>query len=479
MKAAFASLGLMVVLGGCEVVGPAYQPPSATLQAAYVGGASPSLVNAAATPWWERLHDPLLNRLVERGAARNLDIRAAVARIEAANAALGQTGVNAQTGGSLDASVQHRSVDGNDDTVSNLSADARFVFDLFGGVFRRQQQAIANAEAAQFDAGTVRLAYLSDIANSYIQARYFQEAAAITRQTISSRRRTLSVVNQRLNEGEATELERQQARSLLLASEAALPTLLTNFEVQVYRIATLLAEPAGPLLAQMRRGARQPMPRGGAVGVPADLLRNRPDIRFAERNLAAATAGIGIAEAQLYPSLQLSGTVSAGTTDGWTFGPFLSIPLLNRGVLKSRQKVAEAQARGAEVEWRRAVVAAVEDVQTEMALYRGLRGQLAALNQAYRASGRVLELSRELYTLGDSTLTEVLDAERAHAANRLAIADASRNLAVSWVRLQVATGKGWRATEFIPPQERLVPVAPKPDPMGLEGTVLVSQKAAN
>jgi multidrug efflux system outer membrane protein len=476
MKKMATPFGVVSVIAGCTIVGPEYQAPTIALQQQFIGGASTSLWNAAESPWWEQLNDPLLNQLVERGAKQNMDIRAAIARIQTGYAVLGQTGLNAQTSGNVEASAEHKRVNGNENAVYAASADARYVFDLFGGVFRRQQQGLANLDAARYDAGTVRLAYLSDLANSYIQARYFQETAAITRQTVASRRRTLGLVNERFDAGEATQLEREQARALLLSSEAALPSLIANFERQVFHIATLLGEPAGPLLGHMQRGAAQPYPSGGLTGVPADLLRNRPDIRFAERNLAAATAGVGIAEAQLYPSLQIIGSVNAGTVDGWSFGPFLAIPVLNRGVLQNRRRAAESRARESELEWRRVVLVAIEDVQTELSSYRGWRRQIGSLRQAYSASGRVLSLSRNLYSAGTSTLTDVLDAERAHAANRLAIADAVRNLSISWVRIQVATGKGWRATDAISADETAPRAAPRPDPLGLDNAVNVAQR---
>lgn len=463
MKRNLLIISTSVSLIGCSVVGPEYSNPSVELPSRFVASGQNSAGYAAENAWWQRLNDKLLNELVARGAAQNLNIQTSLERITAANAALGRVGLNAQTRGDLAASVRRTGTETTTETTRELSTGAAYVFDIFGKFKRGTEQSLANYQAAQKDAGTVRLAYLSDLTTSYIQARYFQEAAAITRHTISSRRRTLSSVQQRLDVGEATELDRKQAQSLLASAEASLPMLQANFEINVFRIATLLAEPAEPIMARMKKGAPQPRPRGSApVGVPADLLRNRPDILAAERRYAAATAAVGVAEAELYPSVNLNGFVSIGTNERWSFGPTITLPVLNRGLLRSRAIVAQSQAREAELNWRSTVLAAVEDVQIALTLCRNWYRQMIALERAQRASRSVLSLSRETYILGSASLTEVLDAERVHANNRLAVADALRNYAMSWVQVQVSTGQGWGTRAFITNKE-VAPPAPVPD----------------
>jgi multidrug efflux system outer membrane protein len=446
------------------------------LEPVFVLGGDSALADANADPWWQRLNDPILNELVGRGAAQNLNVRSALERITAANARLGQTGVNAQSSGALSAAVQRQGDDDGSEASNNVAINAGYVIDLFGGFSREQERSVANLEAAQLDVGTIRLAYLADLTNSYIQARYYQEAAAITRQTIASRRQTLSIVNDRRAVAEATELEVQQARSLLASAQAPLPIFVANFEVNVFHIATLLAEPASPLLETMQPGARQPHPSGFTnVGLPADLLRNRPGLRVAERNLAAATAQIGVAESQLYPSIRLNGSVTAGTADGWSFGPLLTLPVLNRGLLRGRQQIAQSAARSAELEWRNGVLIAVEEVQVAQTLCLNWNRQIRHLERAATASRSVLRLSRESYRLGEATLTDVLDAERINANNRLSLADARRSYALSWMRLQVATGRGWNVEGMTFSAEGQDPAMPT-DPLGLDGTVLASDE---
>jgi multidrug efflux system outer membrane protein len=434
-------------LAGCERLGPEYQAPSIELTESFINADPATLENAASLPWWERLSDPLLTGLIERGSSQNLNVRTAIERTTAAEAALGRVGIDTQLNGGLNASVARQNFGDGLSTRHATTLDGSYVLDLFGEATNRQTQAMAQFDAAQVNVGAVRLAYLADITSAYLQARYFQEASSITRTTIRSRRQTLQLVKQRRDAGEATELDVQQARSQLATSEATLPLQTAQFEASVFRIATLLAEPAQPILAKLEAAAFQPSPSGATiVGHPADLLRNRPDVQIAEKNLIAASAAVGIAEAQLLPSISLDGTLRAGTADGWSFGPTLNIPVFNRDTLEANRAIAESAVREAELEWRATVLKAVEEVQTALSFLENWSQQTSHLKRARTASGAVLNLSQRSYRSGAIPLTDVLNAERQHAVNQLAVADALRNYSLSWVDVQIATGQGWSTT---------------------------------
>lgn len=439
-------------LAACAMVGPDHVHPEMSLAPHFVAGSAGVLAQAPTERWWGGLGDPLLNELATRGLAQNLDIRAARERIRQAEAALRRSGPASQIRGDLTARAgREGDSDGTAEDANAVAADAAFVFDLFGAARRGREAARANLAAAGYEAGTVRLAYLADLADAYVDARYFQNAAWITRQAIQSRRETLALVIRKAEAGEATALDEAQAGALARSAEAALPALQAGFESSVFRIATLLAEPAAPILARMERGAGQPVPqKPAATGTPADLLRNRPDIRAAERDLAAATAAIGVAEAQLYPSLTLSGFVSAGDDESWAFGPSLRLPVLNRGVLAANRAEAVARAGEAELLWRASVLRAVEEVQAAESQTRHWRQQAGALRAAATANDRVRELTRRTYESGETELTDVLDAQRRAHDSQLALAGGVRELAKSWIRLQIATGRGW-ADQSLPP----------------------------
>lgn len=433
------------VLQACSPVGPNYEAPRIELSQAFVNSSSEALRDSSRTAWWTSLGDPVLNELVDIGLRQNLDIRAATERIRAARANIDRSGIPQQAEGGITAEA--RRIDTPGGTIveqSGITADAFFVLDMFGEFTRARQGAAANLEAVQFDAGTARLAYLAEIITAYNETRYFQAAAAITRQSIGSRRQTLDLVQRRADAGEATSLELAQARSLLATAEASLPILIGRYEENVFRIATLVAQPATLVKGRMDSVRGQLRPRGGTlVGVPADILRNRPDVRAAERNFAAATASVGVTEAQLLPRLTIDGSVTVGDNDSWGFGPSLILPLLNQPALQANRRVAESNARQAELVWRGAVLNAVEDTQSALALTRQWANQAAAFGRAVQASTEVLDLSRQAYDVGGATLLDVIDAERLIFENRLDMANAIRNWTSSYVQLQVGTGKGW------------------------------------
>ena len=447
------SLGLssILALSACVVVGPDYSQKDIALPAQFHGGTAFSHASVTSEHWWTLFEDATLSRLIWHGVAENLSLKAALERLTEANAATERTGLRSQVTGGLETKNERDNVNDTTRSLNSASANISFLVDVFGAVKRSQEQALALEEAQEFEVGAARLAVLSQITETYIQTRYFQAAAQSTRATIRSRERLLEIVQKRGEVGVATELEIEQARSLLLSARASLPSLLAGFEGTVFRLATLLASPSDPIGVLVQGGGPQPYPRGSVtIGIPADLLRNRPDIRRAERDLAAATAAIGVAEAALYPSLRLNGVVRAGDLDSWNFGARINLPVFNQSVLRADRKIAISRARQAELAWREAVLRAVEEVQAAQSRCRYLSAEVRSLRGTLASAEKVLALSSESYTLGSATLLDVLNAEIAVDSARLNIAAAKRDLALAWTALQVAAGKGWTAE---PPTE--------------------------
>ncbi len=448
MKPFFKGIFLTAPLTACTIAGQDYIEPQITVPPTFVGAQASPLMTAASIAWWRDLGDPLLAEIVSAGMDRNFDIRIALERIKAAEAGTRRTGLNAQVEGDISGDARRSRV-GNSDIRNDTfgTVDATYVFDLFGGFRRGQEASLARLEAANLDVGTVRLAYLAEVVGSYISARYFQTASYITRQSISSRRETLDFVERRVEAGEATTLESAQARSLLATAEATLPVLQANYQAGVFRIATLINQPASKLLSRMNRGGGQPRPRGNtSAGIPADLLRNRPDVRATERQFAATVADIGVAEAQLYPSLELLGNVtSLGPGSSWTFGPSITIPLLSLPLRTANRDIAISRARESELLYRQKVLQAVEETQSSLSFTNFLRRQTNSYSVAARTAREVVELSRTSYENDAVTIIDLLDAERTLLSNQLELAASTRDWADSWTRLQVSVGKGWLA----------------------------------
>ncbi len=294
------------------------------------------------------------------------------------------------------------------------------------------------------DLDAARLAWIADLIDAYSDARYYQQALALTRQTISSREETVRITRDQREFGVVSEFDMAQAEALLAAARAELPGYEAQFNAQVFGIATLLNEPASSVLAQMRRGSGQPrIPGSARAGVPADLLRNRPDVRSAEYDLAAALAAVGVATADLLPSLTLTGSVSeSGGAKSWGFGPAISFPVLNQGALQATRARRIAEAREAEIAWRASVSQAVEDVQVAQSNLRRYRQQVSALEGAAAAYDRAYQLARTSFAEGGLALLDLLDSDRSTASARLSAASARNQAAKEWAALQIATGTG-------------------------------------
>ncbi|QUS36937.1 efflux transporter outer membrane subunit [Falsirhodobacter algicola] len=447
MKARFLCVALL--LAGCAV-GPDYQRPEVALQTRFADGSAGSIGTVAAQRWWLDYKDPVLTGLVTRGLAQNLDVMAAIEAIRQAEAELRETGVNAAVDGSLSAASTTSggdAVDGSS-TLNSGELDASMVIDLFGGIRREREAASASLTAARAEAETVRLAWLAELISAYADARYYQEVLALNRATIRTRTETVEITRNKFEGGAATDYELAEAQALLSTAKATLPEYAALFDAQVYAIATLLNEPAGPIMAQMQKGAPQlSTPGGDSTGVPADLLRNRPDVRSAEADLAEAVATVGVAEAALYPSLSLSGSVGRSDgSDSWSFGPALSLPVLNQGQLRASRDAEISAAKQAEIAWRSAVSSAVEDVQVARSNLSRYRQRAALLRTAADDYDRALTLAQGNYRNGAITLLDLLDTDRSAASARISAASAVNDAAQAWATLKIATGSGAAVT---------------------------------
>ncbi|MEF2073756.1 efflux transporter outer membrane subunit [Consotaella aegiceratis] len=443
-------LAPLLLMAGCTAVGPDYQRPAIGVSRSFVGGTHAPLAAVAWRAWWQDYHDPMLNELISRGLNQGLDIASASERIREAEANLRATGIAAALDGSASLARMRSGGDGVSTTTTNSrELSGSLVVDMFGGIRREREAAKADLVAARADLESTRLAWLAELIAAYSDARYYQESLALTRETINSRVQTVSVTQKQYEAGAETEYDLAEAQALLDAARADLPQYLAEFNANVFAIATLLNEPAGPIMAQMQKGAPQLRTPGKvSVGVPADLLRTRPDVRYYEGLLHAAVAEIGVATADMLPSVTLTGDITvSGSITSWSYGPELSLPVLNQGQLAAQRDAKISEAKQAEIDWRSAVASAVEDVQVALSNLAQYRLRSVALQKSVASYSRALSMAQENYRAGAITLLDLLDTDRSTASAKISAASARNDAAKEWATLQIAIGAGASADD--------------------------------
>lgn len=451
---------LLTVLGGCTF-GPQMPQRTAEPLPPSFSESTGSIVRPAADAqanWWTAFRDPTLDRLLESGFSGNLDIEQARARLAAAEANITASGASGFPALTLGAShnVQRqvgkmREKNGQFQT-SGYQVSANWLVDLFGEVRSQIDSAEAGRDAALAGTQVARLALMSGLASSYIDARHQQELGRIASRNLETRRRTLALTRGLEQRGVSSGLDVSRAEEAVRAVEAELPTFDTNMRRAVHRMSTLIGQPAATLLPLIEKDEPQPTPAWRAdAGVPADLLRNRPDIRRAEQDFVGSLADIGYAWSQLFPSITLSGSITpsyvrtnaaSGNLTTWSFGPTLKLPIFDGGRLRANVAIAIARAEEKQAGWRATVLSAVEDVENALVAYNRETVALATLEARVRAGQRSVDLSNASFREGLSSLFDLLDAQRQLFDAQTALAASRRNLAQQFVSLNVATGRG-------------------------------------
>lgn len=442
---AFAALASFVA--SCGVVGPNYQRPVMALDEQFALEQNASLRAAADDAWWGTLSDPTLNHLMQRALAQNLDVQAAVTRINQAQAQLRATGLSAQLSGDAGANARATWTDGQYTDSAQASLAPVFVLDLFGQNRRAQEAAAAGVDTAVFQTAAARLALQLELVTTYLDLRYFQELEVLRNRAVRNQLGVVDAVKQREALSAESRLTLRRAEAELQLQRALRPQSKQGQNAAILRIATLLAEPVGPLMQELshRRGQPRPSPNI-ATGRPAELLKNRPDVRAAEAALRTAVARVGVSEAALYPSISLNGTVTvASGVDTVSLGPALSFPVFDRRSRLSAYELALGRANEAELIWRDTVLRSVEEVQVNLSLLQTSDQQVRSLVGAVSKFREAAQLSRDAFRLQAITHVEILDAEESLTQTELRLIDARRAYGRAWAQLNVAIGQGWRA----------------------------------
>ncbi|HEF5870492.1 TPA: efflux transporter outer membrane subunit [Burkholderia cenocepacia] len=505
------------LVAGCTV-GPDYKPPQAdvpdtwhAMQANAQAAAPASGVAARSSPtidadpdprWWRAFGDPLLDRLVERAAHDNLDVQAAVLRIAQARAQVRAAAAQGLPDVRASASYQREQLglkgiveeQGIDQRVDRLGApgspldrfgpgtgasvrqgargaldaleapvnlwqagfDASWELDLFGRVRRSVEAAGAQTRAAIASRDDALLSLEAEVAQTYLQLRGAQAQRALADDLQRAQRDLLDLTREQSAHGLASDLDVRSAEARLAQIRAQLPQFDQQIVLLRNGLAYLVGGAPGALddwLAAPR--ALPDVPPAVPVGLPSTLARRRPDIRRAEAELHAATADVGVAVAQFYPDISLTGQVGLRASHvrelaHWShlfyaFGPAVSLPIFSGGQLVSNLRLSQARQAEAALAYRQAVLVALRDVDNALAVYRTDQARAAALDDAVKAEQGALDLARDRYRKGLSPFLDVLDAERQWSEGRQQAEQGALQTTTDLVALYKALGGGWQA----------------------------------
>ncbi|MFC4351326.1 efflux transporter outer membrane subunit [Fodinicurvata halophila] len=450
----------IAALSACTTVGPDFEPPEPEVPTSY-DAPIPSRFQGSFSSdyWWELFNDPKLSELVELGLEENLEIRAAASRVREARAqargVTAQTGPNFEIGGESGGSIS-RNLGAEDHTRSgSLEAilDGSWEIDVFGRLARSEEAAWARAEREEaLQREAVRLT-TAEIARTYINLRGEQLRLSLTQRSLDLQEQTLELVQQRVASGLAPGLDEVRARAALASLQADLGPLRSNIQSFENALAVLTDQPPGALVELLSPEAPVPdVEDGSPVGVPLDMVRHRPDLRAAELQIAAATAEIGVATAELYPRLTIPGSISltrggVGTenivnTLMGSLSLLLQMPLYDGGERREAVTAAEERATQALLNYRETLLNALQEVEDALLNYRGTALRLSSLEEAVENNRLAYQQSQELYRQGFASFIDVLDSQRELTTSEQELAEAERQLSLEAVNLYAALGSG-------------------------------------
>jgi multidrug efflux system outer membrane protein len=363
--------------------------------------------------------------------------------VNVANAGIiGSRGAGFPTVDAQAVAVREKESDGRILNQEGAGLSALWTIDLTGRNRRNLRSSLANLEAVEANIVATKLLMVGDLVRTYIRMRGAQAEAHIARLAVSESKKITKLTERQFDNGVATTLDVQLAHARMNEAKQDVPLALIRFETEMAHLATLLSVPVDEIKRDLTRGASQPIGRDRvSLGVPADLLRNRYDIRAAERVVAASYEQIGVAEADLYPSLTLSGNiVSASGISVWQFGPQLTLPILNRSAIRSRIKVARSVAEQSYLTWKQSILLAVEQVESAQARRKREQQSLSYARQNVTHLTNAQKLARQSYENGILPLQQLIEINRELSNGRVTIAKATNAFAQAYVDLQLALG---------------------------------------
>jgi outer membrane protein, multidrug efflux system len=464
------AIALVAGAGSC-VVGPDYRPTPTHAPAAWSSPPANGLTDiaAAASTWWTSFNDAELDSLIQRAAQSNLDLRVAEARLRQARAVRQMSAADFWP--SLDASGSYARAKQSENqpligalplppnfpfeySVYNAGFDASWEIDFFGAKRRALEAATAESEGAIEARNDAMVSLVAEVARNYVELRGSQQRLEIARRDLKLQEEALELTRARFKGGVTSELDVTRAAALLAGMRATIPPLETTVRSSMYGLAVLLGRGPGELLAELSPPKLvPPAPPEVPIGLPSDLLRRRPDVRRAERQLAAETARVGVAKSEWFPKLSLTGdagveSVSLGKwfepgSRFWSIGPSLQWRVLDFGRVRAEVRAQTAVQEAALASYEKAVLVSLQEAENAVVAYAQEQNRHQAVADALAENQRSLDMADSLYTEGRVNYLDVLDAQRSlyQSDDQLAVSDQAVSLDL--IALYKALGGGW------------------------------------
>jgi NodT family efflux transporter outer membrane factor (OMF) lipoprotein len=455
-------LVLWLALIGCTV-GPRYQRPEIAVPKTFSEGSAAGPTSIAR--WWTGFHDPILERLVQRAVEGSLDLEMSAARIREARAVRGMAAaaglpqVSASGGYSRSKQLVARAngitlAEGSSgQNIFEAGFDASWEIDIFGGVRRDEEAALAQVEAAEEARQEVLVTLVADVARNYLELRGAERQIEILDHTVETQKETLGLARARFDSGMGADLDVARAEGLLATTLAQRPVLEILRRQSPLRIGVLLGRDPEALLAELEAPGALPteLPEIPLV-LPSELLSRRPDLRRSERELAAATALIGVAMADLFPRFNIIGSFGRRSTDVselnassqfWSAGIGFRWPILAGGRIRANIRVQEARQEQALLQYQKAILTSLEETENALSAHTRELRRRESLRASVAANRRALGLATERYTSGLENFLSVLDAQRSVYAAEDQLVQSERNAAVTLIAVYKALGGGW------------------------------------
>jgi multidrug efflux system outer membrane protein len=467
----FTTFLLAIGTCGCEV-GPNYHRPATRLPDGYTPATQPA---TEVTRYWEVFRDPALDSLVERAVQSNLDLLLAEAHLrqsralrdfangayfptvdatgsytreKISGAEFGSTGTGAASSSTPIAGIPNRL------DFFQAGFDASYEIDVFGGIRRNAEASQADLEAQLDNRRSVLVTLVSEVAEDYMALRGAQRDLAIAKENINTQQQTVELTQSRFRAGIASDLDVAQAQAQLETTTATLPTFQTAEQQDIHALSVLMGQTPLALEGELTQPEPIPPPPPAVPdGLPSDLLRRRPDVREAERNLAAASARVGVAVADLFPRFSLTGSFGYESTElkrwftpanqFWNFGPTMSWPIFDGGQIRANIRAANAVEEQNLIMYRQTVLDAMQDVENALVAYNNELVREQALRKAVESNIRALGLAQQLYTKGLVDFLYLLDTQATLFTAEDSLVQSQQTVSTDLVALYKALGGGW------------------------------------